>query len=90
MRSASEVVGTTDNPLSRVAQRLADAPPEDVVVTLATAVSGKAASALTDEDFGRAAGMMEIASAIAKERSGAVPGRVAQRPAADDQRSRRE
>ena len=69
MRSASEAVGATDNPLSRVAQRLADAPPEDVVVSLASAVSGKTASALTDEDFGRAAGMMEIASALAKERS---------------------
>ncbi len=69
MRSASEPVGATDNPLSRVAQRLADAPPEDVVVSLASAVSGKTASALTDEDFGRAAGMMEIASALAKERS---------------------
>jgi hypothetical protein len=32
-------------------------------------VSRKTASALTDEDFGRAAGMMEIASALAKERS---------------------
>ena len=69
MRSASEFVGATDNPLSRVAQQLADAPPEDVVVSLASAVSGKTASALTDEDFGRAAGMMEIASALAKERS---------------------
>jgi len=69
MRSASELVGATDNPLSRVAQRLADAPSEDVVVSLASAVSGKTASALTDEDFGRAAGMMEIASALAKERS---------------------
>lgn len=48
---------------------MADAPPEDVVVSLASAVSGKTASALTDEDFGRAAGMMEIASALAKERS---------------------
>jgi len=69
MRSASEFVGATDNPLARVAQQLADAPPEDVVVSLASAVSGKTASALTDEDFGRAAGMMEIASALAKERS---------------------
>lgn len=69
MRSASEAVGATDNPLSRVAQRLADAPPEDIVVSLASAVSGKIASALTDEDFGRAAGMMEIASALANERS---------------------
>jgi hypothetical protein len=69
IRSAGEMVGETENSLCQVAQRLAEQSSEDIVISLATAVSGKAASALTDEDFGRAAGMMEVTSALAKQQA---------------------
>ena len=69
IRSASEAVGTSDNVLAQVADKLAGDFSDDVATSLAKAVSGKPASALTDEDFGRAAGMMEVASVLAKQQA---------------------
>ena len=42
---------------------------DDTVLSLATVVSGKMPTALTNEDFSRAAGIVEVASALAKERA---------------------
>lgn len=68
MRSLGQIVETAENPFSQVAQRLDQDSSEDMAVSVAAAVSGKPPSSLTDEDFGRATGMLEIASVLAKER----------------------
>jgi hypothetical protein len=69
IRSASTIVGQPGNPLSQVADRLADQGSEDAAVLLAVAVTGKTAAALTDEDFGRAKGIMDIAGPLAKQQA---------------------
>jgi hypothetical protein len=58
-----------DNPLGRVVEKL-DAGTEvgDLVEEVAAAISSKAASSLTDEDYGRAAGVLEMAASLPAER----------------------
>jgi len=54
-----------DNPLRQVYQRVKDAPQEaDVTDIVASAISGKPVTSLTDEDYGRAEGVLRMAPLV--------------------------
>src|SRR5262249_29612064 len=64
----AESLGTTDNPLRAVADSLKQVTPEvDPADAVAAAISGKAITSLTDEDYGRAEGVVSMAGLIKKD-----------------------
>jgi hypothetical protein len=64
----AESLGTTDNPLRAVADSLKQVAQEvDPADAVAAAISGKAITSLTDEDYGRAEGVVSMASLFKKD-----------------------
>ncbi len=64
---AGNACGGDDNPFKRIAERVAATSPADPIEAVAAAVSGKPPAALTDEDFGKASGILEAAAAVRKQ-----------------------
>ena len=62
--------GTETNPIREVADRLSDVSVDaDPLQEIAVAISKKSADRLTEEDYGRAVGVLEVAGAIKKARA---------------------
>lgn len=67
LQEAGKACGGDDNTFKRIADRVAAASPADPIEAVAAAVSGKPPAALTDEDFGKASGILEAAAAVRKQ-----------------------
>ena len=64
----AESLGAEDNPLHAVAESLKDTPQEvDPADAVAAAISGKSIASLTDEDYGRAEGVVSMAGLLKKD-----------------------
>ena len=67
LKEAGKVCGGADNPFQRIATRLTESNQGDSIEVLTAAVCGKSPVSLTDEDFGKASGIIESAAAIRKQ-----------------------